>query len=334
MKRASLLVMPLAVGLALSSSVAHAHPLAPSALRLVEAEDGLVTLRFRTPMARPVGTSIEPVIPDACAEVGQRRVALAPPSAVESTVRLRCEGGIVGKTFGARGLAASGTDVLWEARRADGSVASGLLHAGSAHFEVPARARPSAVLADYLRLGVEHFATGTDHVLFVLALLFVLARRRALFIAITAFTIGHSVSLALAALDVVRLPQGPVEVAIAASILVLALELGAPRSDETQRPIERHPALIPGAFGLLHGRGFAGVLLDAGLPVTAIPHALLGFNVGIELAQLALVAVALLVVALARRISVPRLASARSIASYAIGSVAAMWILERSGLFA
>ena len=327
MKRA--LLFAIALG---SASVAHAHPLAPSSLRLVEREDGLVTLRFRTPSTRPVGTEVAPVIPAACSELGERQAALVPPSAVEMTVMLRCEGGVVGETFGVHGLARSGTDVIWEARLADGTVASGLLHAGSAELVVPARAHPLDVVADHLRLGAEHFATGYDHVLFVLALLFVLSSRRAIFIAITAFTLGHSVSLALAALDIVRLPQGPVEVAIAASILWLALELGAPRPDGGASRIERHPALVPGAFGLLHGLGFAGVLLDAGLPAAAIPSALLGFNVGIELAQLVLVALGLVVGSLARRLLASRMGSARPIAGYAIGAVAAMWILERSGM--
>ena len=313
-----------------ASPLAHAHPLAPSSLHLAESADGLVTLRFRTPSTRPVGSALAPILPAECTELGERRVALAPPRAVELSVTLRCEGGLVGRTFGVRGL--ERTDAIWEARLADGALASGLLHAGAPRFVVPERARPLDVLADHVRLGVEHFATGYDHVLFVLALLFVLASRRALFVAITAFTLGHSVSLALAALDVVRLPQGPVEVAIAASILWLALELGAARSPEAPSRIERHPALIPGAFGLLHGLGFAGVLLDAGLPATAIPSALFGFNVGIELAQLALVALGLLVAALARRLLAARLDAARPVASYAIGAVAAMWILERSGL--
>src|SRR5690606_35286333 len=125
-----------------------------------------------------------------------------------------CPGALVGERFGVRGLVAAGTDVLWELRRANGAQSSGLLHAGASSFEVPADPSPLGVLRDFLSLGVEHFATGYDHVLFVLALLFVVRGRRPLVMAVTAFTVGHSVSLALATFDLVRLPSGPVELSI------------------------------------------------------------------------------------------------------------------------
>lgn len=307
---------------------AHAHPLAPSSLRIVEADDGTVVARFRTPSTRPVGSEVVPALPRGCAPLAPPRIRLS-GSGVEEATRLRCDGGIVGKTFVVRGLAEARTDVVWQVTLADGTSAQGLLHEAVDRFEVPSRTRPVAVFLDYLRLGVEHLLTGFDHVLFVLALLFVLDRRRALVVAVTAFTIGHSASLALAALDLVQLPQAPVELAIAASLLFMAFEILERHRRGHAGELERRPAVLSGFFGLVHGLGFAGVLVEAGLPGAAVPEALLGFNVGIELGQLALVASALALAALARRTMPTRSLPARVAAAYLTGSLAAMWVIER-----
>src|SRR5690606_1060327 len=119
------------------TAVARAHPLAPSGLRVVEGEGELVTLRFRTPVMRPVGTDVTPLYPQACSLTEPPRAVTAEGGAVEILFSLRCPGGIVGETFGVRGLTEARTDVLWDLRRANGARASGLLHAGAATFVVP-----------------------------------------------------------------------------------------------------------------------------------------------------------------------------------------------------
>ncbi|MBC7173025.1 MAG: HupE/UreJ family protein, partial [Polyangiaceae bacterium] len=196
-------------------------------------------------------------------------------------------------------------------------------------FIVPARTLPAAAFVDYLGLGIEHLFTGLDHVLFVLSLLFVLTRTRALVAAVTSFTVGHSASLALSALDFVQLPSAPVEVAIALSLFMMALEILRRHRLGHGGELERHPALLSGFFGLIHGLGFAGVLAETGLPSGAVPEALFGFNVGIELGQLALIALAMAIGIGARRLAASRLSHARPVAAYVIGSLAAMWVLER-----
>lgn len=308
---------------------AHAHPLSPSSLELTESRDGTIAMRYRTPSARPVGTSVAPVIPRGC-EATEAPVAHAHEATHEAVATLRCEGGLVGKTFVFRGLRDAPTDVLWQVTLRDGTFAQGLLHGENDRFVVPRHTRPRDVITEYLALGVTHLVTGFDHVLFVLALLFVLDRRRALVIAISAFTVGHSVSLALSALDIVRLPEAPVEIAIALSLLYMALAMlrrdGMP--EDTTR--DARTALVSAAFGLVHGLGFAGVLAEAGLPTAAVPEALFGFNVGIELAQLGLVATALCVAYAVRRLPIGRPIPYRLVAAYVVGSLSAMWIIERS----
>src|SRR6185295_4271413 len=143
------------------------------------------------------------------------------------------------------------------------------------------------VAASYLRLGIEHILTGFDHLLFVLGLCLLIAGRRPLLWTLTAFTAGHSVTLSLAALGFVHVPQAPAEAAIAVTIVILARELARPST--TPRLLRRRPWAMAALFGLLHGLGFAGALADIGLPAGDIPLALFSFTVGIEIGQIAFV---------------------------------------------
>ena len=153
----------------------------------------------------------------------------------------------------------------------------------------------------YFVLGVEHILFGIDHLLFVLALVLIVRGVGLLVKTITAFTVAHSITLALATLGVVHVPSAPVEAVIALSIVFVASEILRSRRGE-RGLTERAPWLVAGTFGLLHGFGFAGALSQVGLPANDIPLALLFFNLGVEAGQLAFVVVALGVIALLRRV--------------------------------
>ena len=171
----------------------------------------------------------------------------------------------------------------------------------------------------YLVLGIEHILSGIDHLLFVAGLLFLVGFHRRLIGTITAFTLAHSITLASSAFGWITLRSPPVEATIAVSIVLVASE--ALRERETLA--RRMPALVSFLFGLVHGLGFAGALKDIGLPESHLPLALLTFNVGVELGQLAMV---LLAFAFVRVPIVQRyLAPARRPALYAVGAVAAYW---------
>jgi len=191
--------------------------------------------------------------------------------------------------------------------------------------------------ADYVKHGVWHIWIGFDHILFLLALLLpaVLvysaagwqgrATFRGAFIevlkVVTAFTLAHSVTLTLATLGVVALPSRVVESAIAASVLLAALN--------NLRPVfGRSRAVVAFVFGLIHGFGFASVLLDLGLPKTALVLSLVGFNVGVELGQLAIVAVFLPLAFAARRTVAYRRAVLLG-GSAVIAGLALVWLFER-----
>ena len=124
---------------------------------------------------------------------------------------------------------------------------------------------------------------GFDHILFVLSLLLVTKRWRDLAIVITGFTVAHSITLALGALDLVAMPASIAEPLIAASIVYVALE-------NIFRPKPRARLPVTFAFGLIHGFGFSGVLRDMGLPSANLVPSLLGFNLGVEVGQIAIVA--------------------------------------------
>jgi hydrogenase/urease accessory protein HupE len=192
---------------------------------------------------------------------------------------------------------------------------------------IPARPRVFDVARDYVRLGVAHILTGPDHLLFVFGLVLLAGTTRRIVATVTAFTLGHSITLSLAALGLVVVPSRPIEVAIAATVLALAVELARPRAATSL--VHRRPWLMAAAFGLLHGLGFAAALREAGLPEGEVPLALFSFNVGIELGQIAFV-LAVLVLRRAIRGVAPNVPGwLRQLPVYGMGTLAGYWWLDR-----
>lgn len=195
---------------------------------------------------------------------------------------------------------------------------------------VPAAAASATgtIPGDYFVLGLEHIAFGFDHLLFVACLVWIAGTPRRILATVTGFTLAHSVTLVLAALGLVAVPIRTIEVLIALSIVLLAVELA--RNDRTTITW-RHPIAVSTSFGLLHGFGFAAVLGEIGLPREGLVGALLAFNVGIELGQLLFV---LAVAAAARMVAgagaTLQAASLRWGVAYSSGLIATWWMLERA----
>jgi hydrogenase/urease accessory protein HupE len=241
-------------------------------------------------------------------------------------------GGLVGKTVRIEGNATGVTDVIARVERLDGSSQVERLEAGAPQFEVRASAGTSEIAWSYTVLGVEHILSGIDHLLFVFALLLVVSGGKRIVATVTAFTVAHSITLVAATLGWVSVPGPPVEAIIALSIVFVAAEV---LRAERGKPglTARAPWIVAFSFGLLHGFGFAGALAETGLPQTAIPVALLMFNVGVELGQLIFVASVIAIGALSRYILTTRPVWTIPAAGYAIGAVAAFWTLERVASF-
>jgi hydrogenase/urease accessory protein HupE len=169
---------------------------------------------------------------------------------------------------------------------------------------------------------------GYDHLLFVLCLVLLLNGARRVVATVTAFTVAHSITLVATTLELISLPGPPVEAAIALSIVFLAVEI-VKREPDAPRLSERIPWVVAFLFGLLHGFGFAGALAEIGLPQGEVPMALLTFNLGVEAGQIVIVIGAMLTLWALHRANALYAARARMFSAYAIGSVAAMWLLQR-----
>ncbi|MBW1760360.1 MAG: HupE/UreJ family protein [Deltaproteobacteria bacterium] len=321
-------VIALAVLVLGASSEVAAHPLAPSVLSFEQGSEGAVTMRWRAPVKRPTGQSLRPQIPESCVEVGApERHKTEDGTAVEETRTLRCDPpDMVGAVVRIDGFADSSVNVVVRIVRADGDVHHEILDTRTPELTVVAPHEESHSFFGYLALGVQHLLTGWDHLIFVLGLLILFGWHRRLIAAVTAFTVGHSLTLALSVFGIVSVPMALVEALIAFTIVVLALEIQMGRHG----PVWKHPWTLPAALGLLHGLGFASVLFDAGLPSDEIPLALLGFNLGLEVGQLGVIVAAGLSFSVIRKAVPSSWQSNRTLPAYIIGSLAAFWVIERT----
>ncbi len=186
----------------------------------------------------------------------------------------------------------------------------------------------SQVVASYVPLGFEHIMLGIDHLLFVLGLMLLVDRAWMLVKTITAFTVAHSISLAAATLGWIGVPEAPVNAGIALSIVIVAVEVLKARGGERTWSVA-YPWAVAFGFGLLHGLGFATALTAIGLPPENVPAALLFFNVGVELGQLAFVFVVLAVAWSHRRLQALLPAWYETAGVYAMGTLASVWFIGR-----
>ena len=326
----------LAVAFALPAAAARAHELRPALLSVTQVAPERYDVEFRVPIEATLEEAPAPSFPAGSERVGGATRTRFGTMSVER-FRIHVPGELAGRRLGVRFEGSSGgSEVLVRVATSDGRTSIGRLVPGrgarDADWLVPAAASTRAVAGTYLRLGVEHILTGLDHLAFVLALVLLTPAWRRLWKTITAFTAAHSLTLALAATGIVRLPPPPVEATIALTIVFVAREVWLAQHGRPS-PTARRAWPVAFAFGLLHGLGFAGALAEVGLPDTDLPLALLTFNLGVELGQLAFVAAALL---LGRALSRARWGQhpiARLAPSYVIGGLAAFWCIDRVARF-
>ncbi len=311
------------IALLLVSPLGLAHKLAPSLLEIEEETAGQYSVLWRTP-ALSGQVSPEPIFPEPCVAASPSRAAAG--TSIEWRWSMDCPGGLAGKTLQVRGLTASRTAALLKLSLADGRNYSELIRRDGQVFEVPAVPNTWHVVGQYFALGVEHILIGFDHLLFVTGLLLLASGWRQLLITITAFTLGHSVTLVCVSLGIIPQVSVWVELAIAATILYLAIELSYHRLTEKARSV-RWPLIA--AFGLIHGLGFASVLDELGLPQSDLLAGLVAFNLGIEAGQVAFVAALALGLSLLRRVSRGVEPLARRTAVYLMGGMAVFWCLDR-----
>lgn len=326
----------LALGLALlltGATSALAHRLSPAYFGLVESAPTVFDAQWKVSISGGLADALEPRIPDGCTLTAPVR-SYSIEDALVRLGEIDCEAGLRGEEFVVDGLPITDTDVLLRIDWLDGASFTHRLVPDAHRVVIPEQSGVLEVAATYTVIGVEHILLGVDHLLFVFALLLLVNGVGRLVATITAFTVAHSITLGAATLGLVSVPSAPVEATIALSILFLATELARaraapPTSAEADSLTRRFPWIVAFSFGLLHGFGFAGALSEVGLPGNAIPLALLFFNVGVELGQLAFVAAVLALGWLLAQVRpLPRWSP--RLAAYVIGSVAAYWVFERT----
>jgi hydrogenase/urease accessory protein HupE len=341
-RRAKNLVLSVCFGaifLALSSLPVSAHEVRPAYLELRQTQTDTYGVLWKVPArGENMRLGIYVQFPSGTTNVTTSRTLIANDASTERW-SIRRLGGLTGGEINVAGLAATMTDVLVRIENVDGTTQVTRLTPSSPSFVVAAAPGALEVTRTYLVLGVEHILFGVDHLLFVLALLILVKGWRKLIGTITAFTVAHSITLAAATLGFVQVPPKPVEATIALSIVFVACEI-VHRRQGRYGLTETWPWVIAFTFGLLHGLGFASALREVGLPQNGIPVGLLFFNIGVELGQLLFVGVIMTVIALAvraaRKFSQWNVAAqsafawCENISAYAIGGVAAFWLIERT----
>ncbi len=304
------LALLVSLALSLLGSPARAHDFSAGVLSMVERDDGSFDVAWTEPV-------------DASGAPGGVALRFPAPCALAST-RLSCSPPGLAGPIRFEGMHAARMQVVVRIQWRDGAVTEGLVTGKDPSFEVKDRARRSAWA--WVRLGVEHIGTGYDHLAFLVGLVLLVGLDRRLVATITAFTVAHSISLALAVTGLLVAPSAPVEATIAASVVLVAWEATIDRATLSHR----FPWVVALAFGLVHGLGFASALTEASIPQGGVGFALFFFNVGIELAQLALVGLLFAlskVPAVARAAHHPR---AKQIACYALGTLGVAWTLDRA----
>ena len=310
---------------------AFAHEMRPAYLAMKESADGVFDVSWKVPALGDQRMGLYARLPANCVPKSDPIASIVDSAYTEHWTAI-CSEGLKDQTVTIDGLTATLTDVLVRIAWRDGSVEIARLTPEAPSFVTKGAQTGWEVAATYFRLGVDHILSGLDHLLFVFALILLIHDRWMLVKTITAFTVAHSITLAGATLGLFSLPQKPVEAAIALSIVFLAVELAKSKPGEL-RLSERLPWLVAFAFGLLHGFGFAGALMETGLPQSDVPLALLTFNLGVEAGQLMFVALVLLVFRAFRAIVSGPLPALRLLAAYGIGTASMLWLISRVASF-
>ena len=304
----------------------------PALLELNERDGGWVDFTWKVPMRGDQVLALTPVLPEFLEQMGPGSSRRVPGAWLETRSDRAGQQTLNGVTLSIEGLGAVPADVLVRVKLRDGSEHSAILRSGSSSFTIPEQATRVDLAISYWRMGTIHILEGYDHLLFLLTLLLIVSGIWPLLKTVTAFTLAHSITLALATLGLLYIPPVPTEAVISLSIVLLAVEVV--RKNQGQLTLsERYPWFVAFTFGLVHGLGFAGALSEIGVPQNEVPLALLMFNVGVETGQVMfVVAVSALLAGLHRLHGYSALTLARA-TPYAIGGIAMFWTIQRIGLF-
>lgn len=327
MFRASLFVLAVIINTIFAPTV-YAHELRPAFLSITETVEAQYSILWKTPALGEKQLALKANFPPSCKTSNGRRRVEENKFAIE-TWTLICPESLRGQSLQIGGLEKTLTDVLVKTTWMDGDSFTARLTPDKTRLDFADTKAGGGVIKTYFMLGVQHILSGIDHLLFVLAVILLVTRGKKLFLAITAFTIGHSITLALSTLNSVHISPNLVEPLITMSIVLMAYEAARRWQGRSGLTLE-YPFVVTFSFGLLHGFGFAGALRAIGLPQTDIPAALLSFNIGVEAGQLIFIAAIILLTALFFRGRLQKHRTPMLAASYGIGILAVFWSIQRA----
>jgi hypothetical protein len=311
----------------------NAHKLVPSLLELRELPGGLIGLWWKTPVLAAKVPTV--VLPESCQVIDRQDQAVS-EGAIEQRYSLLCHKSTASLEFAIEGLTASRSAALLRWYGIGGDEQQALLSSDEDRFSPAMQGSGGSAIFQFTSLGFKHILIGLDHLLFVLGLLLIASNRYQLLAWISAFTVGHSITLFLVSIGLIPHWPNLTEWLIAASVLVMALYAGKSVAASDTKLGGKWFIVLVGAFGLLHGLGFASVLDELTVSSADILPALLGFNIGIELGQIFFIAmVAALLLAVRRTVAtmplrrVALLSGAQTATIYVMGSVAVFWMIDR-----
>ncbi|MFN0056647.1 MAG: HupE/UreJ family protein [Planctomycetales bacterium] len=306
---------------------AEAHETRSAYLEITQTGDETYDIFWRVPAMGELRLGIYVHLPEGCQATSAMRGGIVDSVSLERWTA-HCPGGLTDKTISIDGLSSTMIDVLARVVRLDGKVQTARLSPSAATFVVAASPNRWQVALSFLQLGIEHILLGVDHLLFVLGLLLIVAGPLRLVKTITAFTVAHSLTLALATLGYVHIPAPPLNAAIALSILFLGPEVIRVWRGESSFTI-RHPWIVAFLFGLLHGFGFASGLSELGISGSELVFSLLMFNLGVEIGQLGFVSIVLTLLRSFQILEIHWPQWVRSLPGYGVGTLGAFWTLQR-----
>jgi len=300
---------------------AAAHEVRPAFLSLTETTPSEFSVIWKQPVLDGKRLKIKPTFPEGCIQTTP--VTTRKGATITEHSILNCplrQGGIT-----LAGLERTLTDIFAEISYLSGDTLTTLVKPSNPH--IPLGGPMSSPAKYYLWIGVEHIIYGWDHLLFVIGLTLLVTRRQILGVA-TAFTLAHSLTLGLAAFELITLPIRPVEILIAASIVLLGVEIIRKQRGHKSLATKR-PYLISFTIGLIHGCGFASALSEIGLPKGTELLALLLFNIGVELGQFAVIGLTILALITIAKFSKKALRKTEIFLTYGLASVAMFWVIQR-----
>jgi hydrogenase/urease accessory protein HupE len=309
--------------------IAQAHESQPGTLELRQVDQDRYEMTWRAPIYFGQPHPARPELPKQWKTVVEPTVRLLSDSQVFRRVVTVGRQGVDGCVIRFPGLEKTVTDVFVRLDRLDGTTMQAVVRPSKPYAQLRGDRSWETTAGEYIALGLHHILQGVDHLLFVLGLLLIVKGSMTLLKTVTAFTVAHSITLALATLGYANVPLPPLNAAIALSILFLGPEIARTWRGGTSLTI-RYPWIVAFLFGLLHGFGFASGLTKMGMPSAEIPLALLFFNVGVELGQLVFVCTALALAKSFRVLEVRWPRWVQAVPGYTVGCLGAYWTIQRT----